>query len=98
MKLTRREARLAEVVLYVLSSVGRPVSLQELCMTLWLSDFTAYAKHGKAVTGIGRTRAAAKGVDYVKTEIGPIPRPIAKVLRYLHESGAIAPGTSPTSV
>ncbi|MBI3450619.1 MAG: SocA family protein [Acidobacteria bacterium] len=65
------EAKFAELMLYIAKKCeGDPTfGAIKLNKLLWISDFTAYAKYGKPVSG----------VEYQKLAQGPAPRPLMPI-------------------
>lgn len=77
-----RNRKLEELILYISSKCqdhGK-FGVTKLNKILYYSDFIAYAKRGKPVTG----------AEYFKIKFGPAPRPMKPTLNFMRENGDIA--------
>ncbi len=77
--------RLRQLILYIsqLCLEQEKFSATILNKTLFFTDFVAYKKFGKPLTG----------VSYVRLPFGPVPQPIEDVKRKMVENGEVKPYT-----
>ncbi|MGA9414731.1 MAG: Panacea domain-containing protein [Terriglobales bacterium] len=80
-KPARDESKLRELIIYVSTISERDDSFGAIKLNklLFQSDFTAYARWGKPLTG----------VDYFALENGPAPRPMKRLLKVMTGAGDI---------
>jgi hypothetical protein len=81
-KFKQNTEKLEELILYISEKLATDshYGATKLNKVLFLSDFMAYAKFGKPITG----------VEYIRRQFGPVPKPLVPVRDQMIKKGKLA--------